>query len=94
MRGRSPCCATAHGDHALTPETLAAVVEGALGRPLDSLGTAEAIDMAELMRAIVASLPAPNDVHLAARLVEVADPSVAPASPDRWTLTQVESRRR
>lgn len=56
------------------PETLAAVVEAAVGRPLDSLTVTEALDVADRLRAVVDTLPATSshDAHLAAQLIEAA----------------------
>ena len=57
------------------PDTLAAAVEAAVGHPLDQLGTAEAIDVADRLRATVAALPStsPAEAQLAARLTEAAE---------------------
>ena len=61
----------------MTPSTadeLAAVIEAATGRPLDQLTDAEAVDVADRLRAI-AELPTPTpaDQHLAHHLRTAAD---------------------
>lgn len=58
-----------------TPETLAAVVEAATGRPLDQLTTTEALDAADRLRAVVDALdaPTPGDARLAADMASVAE---------------------
>ena len=56
-------------------DTLTDAVEAGAGRSLDALDIAEALDVAEQLRAIVAALPADNahDRHLAARLIDAAE---------------------
>jgi hypothetical protein len=60
---------------ASTPDELDAVLTEAVGRPLDELDAATAIDVADRLRAVVAALPpsTPADTHYAGRLTAAAE---------------------
>lgn len=58
------------------PDTLDAVATAAVGHPLDQLTAAEAIDVADRLRAVVDALappPSSADSHLAAQLADAAE---------------------
>jgi len=62
-------------DGEFTIEDLRAVVQAAVGQPLDTLDSEQAFDVAKQLRAIVDALPTTSglDGRLAARLVEAAE---------------------